>query len=684
MTELTGLTSARRYGEDASTLEFVDKKINEQVRILRLFFIIGLLVLVVSFSLANYLIVRHIVKPNNVQLEDALARKDMERVQAALDREIHFLSTFTHDWASWDDTYAFIHDPTEQYIHSNLVSTTFTGNGLNLIAYYDLQGNVVWQKIIDLGRDREISLPEFPKDGLPPDHPLLAHTGVDSDISGIMCLQNGLMLVASRPIITSDGQGPVAGTLVFGRFLDEKHEQRIVEQTKSDLHILLLSRMNQTLVDASLLHALNRGEPFVFKENPTHIQVYSLVNDYRGKPEIVLEVNVKRLVTSQAQMLFNYVLLSNLIIGILGVFIILLFHKRLIHSLLKIYHLSNVLARSEAHETQPTLISEQVDRLGRNIRQAATENGSKRLRSQVSIAPDQAADLWEVSLWLAREVEQRGKAEASLRNISTRLEILVRNRTMELLDMNRLLQDEIHERQQYEKKLEKYQKRLRAVASEMLAVEERQRRQIAVDLHDRIGQSLSISRMAMDSILELENLEDIRQQVTQVSEILQQTLQDTRTLTFELCPPVLHELGIGPALEWLAEVMEERYGLHVRISCESLTSYTGKPILTLAFRCIRELLMNVVKHAGIDRAMVKVWQVNSHLHLQVKDKGEGFSTTNLELEDEQVGGFGLFSVQERVKNIGGSIKIESAVGRGTCVSLIIPLDPPEDSFRKEE
>jgi len=218
----------------------------------------------------------------------------------------------------------------------------------------------------------------------------------------------------------------------------------------------------------------------------------------------------------------------------------------------------------------------------------------------------------------------------------------------------------------------------------MLAVEERQRRQIAVDLHDRIGQSLSISRMAMDSILELEDLEDIRQQIAQVSEILQQTLQDTRTLTFELCPPVLHELGIGPALEWLAEVMEERYGLHVRVSCESLTPYTGKPILTLAFRCIRELLMNVVKHAGIDRAMVKVWQVNSHLHLQVKDKGAGFSAANLELEDEQVGGFGLFSVQERVKNIGGSIKIESAVGRGTSVSLIIPLDPPEDSLRKEE
>jgi len=464
MTELETCTSDKRPGKDAATLEFVDKKINEQVRILRLFFIIGLLVLVASFSTANYLIVRHFVKPNNIRLEDALAKKDMERVQAALQREIHFLSTFTHDWASWDDTYAFIHDANNKYIESNLVPSTFTDNSLNLIAYYDLQGHVIWQKILELGSGKEISLPEFPKTGLPSDHPLLAHSGVDSDISGIMCLQQGLMLIASRPVTTSDGQGPVAGTLVFGRFLDEQNEQRIIEQTKSDLHILLLSRLSQSHIARTVIDALSKGAPFVFKEDPARIQVYSLVNDYRGKPEIVLEVNVKRLVTPQARMLFNYVLLSNLIIGIVAVFIVLLFHKRLIHSLLKIYHLSNVLAWSRADETRPALVSEQVDRLGRNVRQAATENDSKRLRPQVPIDPDQAADLWEVSLWLAREVEQRGKAEASLRNISMQLEILVRNRTMELLDMNRLLQDEIHERQQYEKKLKKYQKRLRAVA----------------------------------------------------------------------------------------------------------------------------------------------------------------------------------------------------------------------------
>ena len=671
---------ADHVAEGKASLAFISQKISEQAKFLRLFFIVGLLLLVGGFTLANFLVVRQIVAPNNNRIELAIAKKDMDRVAQALQREIRFLSTFTLDWAAWDDTYDFITSANQQYIVSNLVDTTFADNNLNLIAYYDTEGRSVWQRIVDLETMEDLQLAEFPDQGLAADHPLLAHADPLSEVAGIMVLADGetAMLVASRPIVTSEGKGPIVGTLVFARFFNCAAEREIRNLTKIDLQIHSLAELNSPYYDKDLVTELNSGGADVFRVKDQTIQAYSLFKDYLGRPNIVLEAGVDRFISTQTSLLFKYVLISNIVTGIIALAGILLFYNRLTHSLLKIFQLSRVLGQSGAQENEgPVLPEKRWSQLGKDVYRAATVGPSRRL---LPVRPaKKSADLWEVSLWLAREVEQRGKAEASLRNISGRLEKLVKDRTVELEDVNRQLQQEIRERRQYEIKLEKYQNRLRAVASEMLAVEERQRRQIAVDLHDRIGQSLSVSRMALDSILELDPNDDVRKQVNLISEILQQTLQDTRTLTFELCPPVLHELGLGAALEWLAEMMKDRYGLQVDVECESLAPYTGSPILTLAFRALRELLMNVVRHADTDSARVRVRHLDEQLHVQVSDHGTGFDAKKLELEDDLVGGFGLFSIQERIKNIGGRIQIHSAVGNGTTITLIIPLSTSEDT-----
>lgn len=271
------------------------------------------------------------------------------------------------------------------------------------------------------------------------------------------------------------------------------------------------------------------------------------------------------------------------------------------------------------------------------------------------------------------------KAKEEIQEANDRLENRVEKRTMELQGVNERLIEEINERQQYQEKLEKYQQRLRAAASEMLAVEEQQRRQIAVELHDRIGQSLAFCKMSLDSIIASETIEYVREQADRVSDIVQQTLKDTRSLTFELSPPVLYELGLEAALEWLVEMMQERYDLLVSIECKGLTHYTGSPILTMSFRSIRELLMNVVRHGQTDKAWVKVWTSNDdQLHLSVSDKGTGFDTKELELESEWQEGFGLFSIQERTINLGGSVQVDSVEGGGTTISLTIPLSVPID------
>ncbi|BCO10269.1 hypothetical protein GF1_26450 [Desulfolithobacter dissulfuricans] len=148
-----------------SSFAFVHRKINEQVRKLRIQFIIGLLLLVICFSLANFFIVQDVVVPNNERLEQEIARKDMERVVSTLQREIEFLDSFAFDWAAWDDTYRFITDRNQEYIESNLGDYTFRDNQLNLIIFYDIRGNVVWSRIVDLDTMEELQLPEFPRKG---------------------------------------------------------------------------------------------------------------------------------------------------------------------------------------------------------------------------------------------------------------------------------------------------------------------------------------------------------------------------------------------------------------------------------------------------------------------------------------------------------------------------------------
>lgn len=669
-----------------SSFAFVHRKINEQVRKLRIQFIIGLLLLVICFSLANFFIVQDVVAPNNERLEQEIARKDMERVVTALKREIEALESLVYDWSARDDTYAFVISGRKGYVEENLGDDTFTDNQLNLIIFYDTQGNVVWSRIVDLDTMEELQLPEFPPEGLPSNHPLLLHQNVSSSVAGIMVVEREPMIVASRPVTPADQQGAIAGTLVFGRFIDRKIELRLIDQAKVDLRINLLSKVRERPYMSEIVAALLQGVPYAFHEQDDHIEIYTVFSDYLGRPAVVLEARVNRFISPQTKMLFNYVLFSNIATGTLALFLILLFHKRMVRSISRVFHLATLMAKSDSRKSEDAGAQGRlVDRSREdNFLVAMERNKRKGLLQGASLDKENTSDLWEVSVWLAEEVKQRGKAEASLRKITTRLEKLVRNRTMELLEINSLLQEEISERRQYEKKLEKYQQRLRSLSSELLAVEERQRRQIAVDLHDRIGQSLSVSRMFLDSIMELENIDEIRDQLVQVSEILRQTLEDTRTLTFELCPPVLHELGMGAAMEWLVEIMEERYGLQVESECDPLTEYTDSPVLTLTFRAIRELLMNVVKHALTDRAWVKVYRVGNSLQVEVKDQGVGFDPTAKEAhDDEGPGGFGLFSIQERIKNIGGSMRIDSSEGSGTTITLIVPL-PGSDQQDKEK
>lgn len=216
---------------------------------------------------------------------------------------------------------------------------------------------------------------------------------------------------------------------------------------------------------------------------------------------------------------------------------------------------------------------------------------------------------------------------------------------------------------------------LRALAIELTMVEERERHQIAQDLHDDLGQILAISKLKLTS-LEMSGTfqhdNGMMQQIKEVETMIDQANRSVRSLSLQLSPPVLHQFGLAPALEWLADEIHHNFGLNARISDDGEPKLLDQISGNMMFRAVRELLINVHKHAKVDTADVSISVNGEHLIISVSDNGAGFDARK-EVVPAAGGGYGLFSVRERIKHFGGEMQIDSSPGDGTVVVLILPF-----------
>jgi PAS domain S-box-containing protein len=234
--------------------------------------------------------------------------------------------------------------------------------------------------------------------------------------------------------------------------------------------------------------------------------------------------------------------------------------------------------------------------------------------------------------------------------------------------------EDISREREIQAEISAYQERLRALAAKLTMTEERERRRLAADLHDNIGQMLALLQIKLGSLRqEISSPEDARD-LDEARSFLAQIIQTTRSLTLEMGLSVLHELGFESGVEWLGEKFQEQYGLRVEVECEPLPASLGYIPKTLFFRVIRELLTNVVKHAQAKTARISAKAEGGQFYLRVVDDGSGFEMSNL----TSLTGFGLFSIAERISNQGGKMEVRSTPGQGTEVTLTLPLSegPP--------
>jgi signal transduction histidine kinase len=231
------------------------------------------------------------------------------------------------------------------------------------------------------------------------------------------------------------------------------------------------------------------------------------------------------------------------------------------------------------------------------------------------------------------------------------------------------------DRIQAEEKLRVYQKKLRSLASQLSLTEERERRRIATELHDRIGQSLVFSKIKLKSMQESAQTDLEKKQLGEICDMVDQIIQDTRTLTFDLSSPILYEMGFEAAIsDWLTDHIEKEHGLHAVFEDDGKPKPLNDDVRVLLFNAVRELLINIVKHAGAKNVKVSTRRENDHIRILVEDDGIGFSYSESPLYVKEKGGFGLFSIRERLNHLGGTLTIKSEPGRGTRVTLVTPLE----------
>ena len=232
---------------------------------------------------------------------------------------------------------------------------------------------------------------------------------------------------------------------------------------------------------------------------------------------------------------------------------------------------------------------------------------------------------------------------------------------------------DITDRKRAEEKLAEYQEQLRLLASELSLAEERLRRQIATDIHDNVGQNLALSKIKLDSLAKSVGTSEVGKKLKEIREIIAETIKSVRTMTFELSPPVLYELGFEAAVKWLVNQMEQRHGISASFHSTGKIGPFEHNVLVFLFQAIRELLFNVVKHAQADKVTVSARRAGSAVHICVKDDGVGFEMSKADLSDSGMKGFGLFSIRERLGSVGGGLDVDSSPGQGTSARLVAPV-----------
>ncbi len=221
-------------------------------------------------------------------------------------------------------------------------------------------------------------------------------------------------------------------------------------------------------------------------------------------------------------------------------------------------------------------------------------------------------------------------------------------------------------------KLKELHEDLRSQTFNMSLAGEKERRRIATELHDNVSQNLAYCKIKLKEIEKDGNYSGLAGELNEINILLTEAIKNIRSQTFELSPPLLYDLGLEPAIDWLGENIIAKRGMNFRLDSDEYQKPISNELRVLLFQIVRELLNNIAKHSQAREVMVFIRYATDTVMISVQDNGIGFEESEMSTGHQQSHGY--VSIRERLNHIGGFFSIKSKQGAGTKVNIVVPIN----------
>lgn len=604
---------------------------------------------------------------NNIEREEI--EEDTTQARNIVAAEVKQLLTTAGDYASWDDAYAFMQDGNPKFISSSLGETFLSNLRLNLFCMIANDGTMMFGTGYDYIKKNHTAITPAILDHLKPGSPLLKPDGA----SGFVSLPAGLLMIVSQPILTSEERGPSRGTLIVGRFLDNAALAEISKQLGYKIAVLNAYANNDPLFIEQLSRFSGASRVLVKAVSEERVTGHIQLTDIYGKVAGLIELEKPRNIYHQAKRTtwLMITLSASLCLTIVTIFVFL--RKRLV-----IVHRSE----HEVKEQLNSFIELAVDGIFSINSSGYIINANTKVSEMTGYSRMMLQGMCFIHLFGEDEKKEHGiedllkikgstSAEQTLiRKDGSRIAVELTSKKMPDGTFQSFMHD-ISGYKAMERKLIDYHDRVNSMALEVSIAEERERNRIAGELHDQVGPNLLLAKLKVEQLQF--HIFDGRydNEFEAIMEFISESINEIRSLTFQLRPPILANAGLEAALRWLAQDFGQKHPIEVTVQHDDIPVQLEYAVRLALFQAVRELLLNAVKHADARHVRITINKDPATLTLTVDDDGVGF---NAPRDYSHSNSFGLFNTRQRIKYHGGQMHIDSSPGHGTRVFITIPLE----------